>query len=83
MRLQTCAIFLAVGVAFLTPSAKADDPQFADGRYLLERCTSKDNVDVGYCLGYVAGAGDAYTIKASVETVPISARRRAQLSKPL
>jgi hypothetical protein len=58
MRLLPCAIILAL--ACFASAVFADEPQFADGHYLLERCTSKDNVEVGYCLGYVAGAGDAY-----------------------
>ena len=55
MRRRTWAVMLGLAIAALP--AIADEPQFADGRYLLEQCTSKDNAEIGYCLGYVAGAG--------------------------
>ena len=60
MRLKTCAILLVAHLALSTSAAIAAESQFAGGRYLLELCTSTDNVDMGYCLGYVAGVGDAY-----------------------
>jgi hypothetical protein len=59
-----------LGLAIAALPAIADEPQFADGRYLLEQCTSKDNAEIGYCLGYVAGAGDAYNDQGTRRNCP-------------